>query len=307
MGQDGRAGSYARRGARRAKQTINRTAARVARSTRLGTYIVIDYEPSSASVPRRRTSGPLHDIIAGAEDSYREALEMIATYEEDLAVIPIHSDDPTAPIWVNGFLAGLDGASIYSYLRSRDPALYLEVGSGTSTRFARRAISDGSLKTQIVSIDPSPRAEIDAICDETVRAPLELADPSVFGRLGPGDVVFFDGSHRVFTESDATVFFSDLLPTFPAGVLVGVHDTYLPDDYPSDIWDRYYSEQYLLGALLLGRPDWLRITLAADYVSKRPELAAGLDPLWGRLPGILTHGCAFWLETVAPGVSGGNG
>jgi hypothetical protein len=102
----------------------------------------------------------------------------------------------------------------------------------------------------------------------------------------------------VFTGSDATVFVLDLLPSLAPGVLVGVHDVYLPDDYPEEIADRHYSEQYLLGALLLGEPDWIRPVLAADYVSRRPELAAEISALWGRpeLEGVQTHGVALWLE-----------
>ena len=38
----------------------------------------------------------------------------------------------------------------------------LEIGSGNSTKFARRAIRDHRLCTRITSIDPHPRAEIDA-------------------------------------------------------------------------------------------------------------------------------------------------
>jgi hypothetical protein len=129
---------------------------------------------------------------------------------------------------------------------------------------------------------------------------MELAGTEPFESLGSGDVLFLDGSHRVFTGSDATVFFCDLLPALAPGVLVGVHDVYLPDDYPEDIAERHYSEQYLLAALLLGEPSWLRLELAADYASKRPELARILDPLWSRpeLAGVQTHGVAFWFETA---------
>ena len=121
--------------------------------------------------------------------------------------------------------------AIYSFLRSRRPATYLEIGSGNSTKFAARARQDGRLDTKIVSIDPSPRAEVDALCDEVIRSPFELADLSVLDRLVPGDIVFFDGSHRVFMNSDVAAFFLDAVPRLPAGVLIGVHDIYLPDDY----------------------------------------------------------------------------
>ena len=56
-------------------------------------------------------------------------------------------------------------------------------------------------------------------------------------------------------NSDATVFFLEILPRLPGGVLVGIHDVFLPYDYPRDYADRYYSEQYLLAAhLIAGNP-----------------------------------------------------
>ncbi len=284
--------------AARARDALKRSATGTARKIGLGYYIPLDYPPSARSAGATRTQGPLYDIVAGAEDAYRSNLRTIASYESDLARIPRTADDDRTPSWVNEFMPGLDSASIYAFLRSRRPRTYLEVGSGISTRFARRAIEDGKLETRIVSIDPSPRADIDAMCNEVIRQPLELVDPAQLPALDRNDVLFFDGSHRVFTGSDATVFFCDLLPSLAPGVLVGVHDIFLPDDYPDPFVERHYSEQYLLAALLLGLPEWIDLVLAADYVSKRPELAGELSALWARpeLAGIPTQGGGFWFE-----------
>lgn len=290
----------ARRRGRRARDSLNRVAVRAAGAAGLGHYVVLDYPSTALPSPRTRRNGSLHDLIARGEDEYRRHLQTIGSYAEDLARIARTAPGGGRPAWVNEFLPGMDSASLYGFVRSRAPQTYLEVGSGTSTRFVRQAIGDAGLATRIVSIDPKPRAEVDALCDEMVRRPLELADPSLFARLVAGDVLFMDGSHRVFTGSDATVFTLDLLPTLAPGVLVGIHDVYLPDDYPADISERHYSEQYMLGALLLGEPDWLRPVLAADYVSKRPALAGELAPLWERpeLRDVQTHGVTMWLEVL---------
>ena len=40
----------------------------------------------------------------------------------------------------------------------------MQIGSGNSTKIARKAINDQKLKTKITSIDPHPRIEIDLIC-----------------------------------------------------------------------------------------------------------------------------------------------
>ena len=158
---------------------------------------------------------------------------------------------------------------------------------------------DGALQTHITSIDPAPRAEIDAICDLVIRAPLEQASLEVFDGLAPGDVVFMDGSHRVFMNNDVAAFFLEDLPNLPAGVLVGIHDIYLPFDYPADIADRYYSEQYMLAAYLLGGPP-VKLVLPAHLVfTTLPEHIAAV---WEApaFRGVEPHGVAFWLEVESP-------
>ncbi len=298
MSSEGAFSRYFRPRAARARDAFKRGAAKAAQKIGLGYWVALEYPPSARAASATRTEGPLHDVVAGAEPTYRATLRTIASFEAELARIPRAAHDGRTPSWINEFMPGLDSASIYAFLRSRRPQTYLEIGSGISTRFARRAIDDGELETRIVSVDPSPRAEIDALCDEVIRQPIELVDAAELPALAKGDVAFLDGSHRAFTGSDATVFFCEVLPALPAGVLVGVHDIFLPDDYPEPFIERHYSEQYLLAALLVGRPEWIDLVLAADYVSKRPELAGELGALWGRpeLAGIPTQGGGFWFE-----------
>lgn len=65
-------------------------------------------------------------------------------------------------------------------IRTYRLATYLEIGSGITTCFTYRAIRDSGLSTQIVSIDPEPRANIDAICNSVIRNGLETCDPDIF-------------------------------------------------------------------------------------------------------------------------------
>ncbi len=267
-----------------------------------GHYVNLDYPPSVDNRPRYGHGRPPHpgleELIRGHEPSYAPTLASIGGYADELATIEVSATDPRQPFWVNGMISGLDGASFYAFMRDRRPARYLEIGSGNSTKFVARAKRDGDLETRIVSIDPHPRAEIDELCDEVVRKPLEAADLGVFSTLEANDILFFDGSHRVFMNSDVAAFFLDVLPSLPAGVLVGIHDIYLPDDYPVEIADRFWSEQYMLAAWLLGGAE-VEIMLPAWQVSTDPVLAHALDDLWSRpgLEPVDRHGVSFWLLT----------
>ena len=102
-------------------------------------------------------------------------------------------------------------------------------------------------------------------------------------------------------NSDATVFFLEVLPQLAGGVLVGVHDVFLPYDYPRDFANRSYSEQYLLAAHLIAGNPALEPALPTFYASRHPELGSLADSVWSdrRLEGIEPGGHAFWLRTRA--------
>jgi predicted O-methyltransferase YrrM len=209
------------------------------------------------------------------------------------------SSDSGEPFWKNDWLPTLDAIALYALLSDRNPKRYFEVGSGHSTLFARRAIRDHSLRTEIVSIDPEPRAEINALCDRTIRSPVEDVDLELFDELEAGDFLFIDNSHCIFMNSDATVVFLDILPRLKPGVLVHVHDIFLPYDYPIEWVDRYYSEQYVLAAFLLARGDPFRVVWAGNFVGKDESLSALVAPVWDAIGAEIGErgGVSFWMET----------
>jgi hypothetical protein len=268
--------------------------------------IFLDYpvEP----IPRFGYGKPTHPeltrILAGNDAQYVNVLSQFLSLSETLLQIPLRAAKASPePCWMNDWLDGLDTFALYGFAATRNPALYLEVGSGYSTKVVRRAIKDRSLRTKITSIDPNPRAEIDKLCDEVVRQPLEECDLKVFDNLTAGDILFMDGSHRSFMNSDVTVLFLDILPRLKSGVLVHLHDIFLPLDYPP-YWEykyyphRYWSEQYLLAASLLAGHSGYEVVLPDHYISITARLAAVLDGFWSdsRLAGVPRGGSSFWIQ-----------
>lgn len=261
-------------------------------------YLEYEVDPQPRYGHGKPAHPKLYEIIDRGRRRYGAVLESFLAFSDDLLGIPLTATNDSDPCWHNVWMAGLDAVALYAMLRLNNPARYIEVGSGFSTKFARRAIRDGGLRTRITSIDPQPRAEIDSLCDRVVRARLEDVDLAIFDEVDPGDIVFIDGSHRVFMNSDATVTFLDVLPRLPSGVLVQIHDICLPWDYPSQIRDLYYSEQYLLAAYLLAEGSSVEIVLPNFFVSIQPELHHVLDPLWDRFTwsATPTNGLSFWLR-----------
>lgn len=242
----------------------------------------------------------LHSIIDKNRNEYNEWLRKALTFRDQFATIPdiTQNKDPFLPSWNNGFLPGLDIVMLYTMIASGAPSTYIEIGSGNSTKVAAKAKKDFGLSTHIISIDPAPRAEIDQLTDRIIRQPFEKTDLGVFASLKSGDIVFVDNSHRIFPNSDATVFFMDVLPFLPEGVIVHIHDVYLPYDYPQQMCDRYYSEQYMLAAFLMANPAKYHTMMPNYFVSEDQQLNKILDPLWhhASLPPVEKHGGSYWIK-----------
>jgi hypothetical protein len=232
-------------------------------------------------------------------------LELLASfrkYEKNLAAIKDSKDETNAdnPAWNNEYLPGLDIIGLYGIVSEFKPRNYIEVGSGNSTKVARKAIIENKLTTQIISIDPFPRANIDHLADQVIRMPFEnLADYKIiFDNLDANDILFIDNSHRLFSNSDVMIFFLEILPYLKKGVIVHVHDIYLPYDYPQFMCDRFYNEQYMLAMALIANPDKYEILLPNYFISVDKELSSSIDYIWlnENMKGAERHGGSFWFR-----------
>ena len=214
-----------------------------------------------------------------------------------LNICTTEAEDSLKPCWNNEYFSGLDAIALYSFLVKRKPNVLIEVGSGNSTKFARQAITDHGLSTRIISIDPEPREEIDSISDTIIHKPLQDADLTVFEQLKEGDILFYDGSHCCFMNSDVAVFFLEVLPKVPPGVIVHIHDIHLPNDYPPKRAMHHESEQYLVAMMLLAEGVKYNVVMPNKFVTEDSELSGILDGLWNSSDrNIPCEGFSFWLE-----------
>lgn len=242
----------------------------------------------------------LYDIINRNRTQYEAYLNKFLENAENIQSIRDCKDQKNDidPCWNNGFLPGLDIVSLYSFIHIFQPKQYVEVGSGNSTKVVAKAKRDFQLTTNIVSIDPHPRSDIDRLSNEIIRKPFEQIDYQFILNLEEGDILFIDNSHRVLPNSDATAFFLDILPYLQKGVIVHIHDIYLPYDYPQFMCDRFYSEQYMLAAFLLANAERYQPILPNFFISEDEELSQILLPIWAHknLQQVEKHGGSFWLQ-----------
>jgi Methyltransferase domain len=277
-------------------------AANLLRASHERRVITVDYayQPQKRKYEDTVGGRRVTSLLGAHSDKYCSILRDIASFRDAFRGIEVsESENVQEPYWRNGWLPGLDGAAIYTLIRKLKPRTYFEVGSGNSTKFARRAIKDGGLSTRIISVDPQPRAEINNLCDEVIRKRFEdLEEEAYVSRLAGGDIVFVDNSHRSFQSSDVTVFFTEMLPALPVGTVWGLHDILLPQDYPEHWLNRFYNEQYLLAAYLLGGHVNDEIIFPASFVSSNTDLSVLINDLFSHphFKNVERHGVAFWMR-----------
>ena len=179
------------------------------------------------------------------------------------------------PEWGHGMFPSLDGAAAYTAVRKFEPSHIIEVGSGDSTRYLSRAARDCESPGKITCIDPVPRRSIAELDVQFIERVLVNEDVDRIAALETGDILFIDSSHIMLPGMDVDILFNRIFPRLQPGVVVHIHDIFLPDDYP-DYWrPRFYSEQNaLVGWILSGYfdvvyPGYFAITRHAARIEEK--------------------------------------
>jgi predicted O-methyltransferase YrrM len=208
---------------------------------------------------------PLLKMFEAKKEGHAAFISRIDGYAEYLEKIGATS--PPGPRWGQDWFPRLDGAAAYTMVRDKKPSRIVEVGSGHSTRFMAEAVKDGGLETEITTIDPAPRATISQLNVTAIKNTIENAGYAPFESLSSGDVLFIDSSHILMPGSDVDFLFNRILPTLPSGIIVHIHDIYLPDDYPPQWAWRGYNEQQGVAALLQGKG--FELLFSSHYAATR--------------------------------------
>jgi len=259
---------------------------------RRGYFIPYRFAESLPAPGRVPAYPALAALFKQAEPAFADTLAAIEAVADDLRAIG-KAPSP-APRWTQDWFPTLDAAAAYALVRRHRPGCIVEVGSGHSTRFLKRAVDDGGLPTRLVAIDPAPRRGVEQLDLELHRAPLHAVGEAPFRALGPGDMLVIDSSHILMPGSDVDDLMNRILPALPDGVLVHIHDVFLPDDYPPAWAWRNYNEQQGVAILLLSGA--YTPLFASHYVNTRmaSQLSQGV---LAELPKVAeAHPASLWLR-----------
>lgn len=181
--------------------------------------------------------------------------------------IPLQPTGNRSAYYINNHqFETVDGEILYSMIRHLRPRLVIEVGSGFSTLLTAQALlknaEDGAEPGRFVAIEPYPNPTLRTGfkgLDGVVTKRVQDVDMAEFLKLEANDVLFIDSSHVLRTGNDVAFLFLEVIPRLRQGVVVHIHDIFLPAEYPSS-WilrdRRFLTEQYLLQAFLACNSDF---------------------------------------------------
>jgi Methyltransferase domain len=196
----------------------------------------------------------------------------------------------------NRLFGGTDALVAYCMVRQFRPELIIEVGGGFSSLLLGQAAAKNN-NSALICIEPFPQEFLKhgfRGLHSLIEKKVEDVDLDFFSQLGPGDVLFIDSSHTVKIGGDVNYLFLEVLPRLKPGVVVHVHDIFLPFEYRRD-WVKeeflFWTEQYLLQAFLTFNSEF-EVLMANGYLGHRymEDLKATFanSPWWG--------GGSFWMR-----------
>jgi predicted O-methyltransferase YrrM len=262
------------------------------------------YQPvlRPSAVPEWGVEDPLVGVDIRADAQLR-LLAQLEEFASEVVTATRGSQEPdiTSFDYGNESFGSGDAEVLYEMVRLFRPARIVEVGAGHSTRMIRLALNanarDGYYCNHTV-IEPYPQPWLGRLgAQAIVREKVERTGTRPFEDLGQNDIVFIDTSHVVRMGGDVQHLYLRVLPSLRPGVLIHVHDIFLPRDYPRE-WvadqKKFWTEQYLLQAFLAFNSEF-EVLLALAYLSHHHhgELCRAC-PIYetepGRVPG------SFWMR-----------
>lgn len=190
--------------------------------------------------------------------------------------------EPFVFYYKNNNFSSFDAEIFYSMVRFFKPRKIMEIGSGSSTLLAAKAIvnnknSDENYNCKLIAVDPY--ADIKFIFNfpgfsKLIPKPAQDIPLAEFEDLGPGDILFIDSSHILKIGSDLHYLLLSVLPRLKKGVFVHFHDILWPFEYPKEwIIKRHWfvNEQYFLQGFLTFNDKFEVIWASSFMLDKYPD------------------------------------
>ena len=205
----------------------------------------------------------------------------------------------------NGKFGGVDAEILYCMVRHLKPRRIFEIGCGNSTYLYAQAIlknrKEDEPGCELVAFEPYPsdvlRAGFPGL-SKLVTKRIQDVDLDRFDELRENDILSIDSTHVLSIGSDVHYEYLKLLPSLDKGVVVQVHDIFLPAEYPSQ-WvlerHRFWTEQYMLQAFLIFN-DAFKILWGSHFMHRKHP--SRLEAAFSSYERERTLPASFWMRKV---------
>jgi Methyltransferase domain len=237
------------------------------------------------------------------EEQQKQLLsDIAANFKHEYTAIPEGASTQEFHYYLGNLaFEAVDAEMLFGLIRLLKPRRLYEIGSGFSTLLTadalRRNRVDG-YSCRFIAIEPYASAELEAKLPPDVelwRVPIQEVSLDEFESLCENDILFIDSSHVCKIGSDVQFEFLEILPRVRPGVVVHIHDIFMPVEYPKQwVLDEhlFWNEQYLLQTFLsfnttfevLWAGQWMHIKHPDLLMKAFPSYKAGVSPV------------SFWLR-----------
>jgi predicted O-methyltransferase YrrM len=169
---------------------------------------------------------------------------------------------------------------LFAMIRRSRPRTVLELGAGLSTLVIADALDANAAESRRGShivVDPyPPRERLGARLDgdlELRQIRAERLPLHTFEALQKDDVLFIDTTHTVKIGSEVVYLVLEVLPRLAPGVIVHIHDIFLPWHYPRELAEDlnyHWAEQYIIQAFLAFNQEFA--VLVANHQMEREAM-----------------------------------
>lgn len=228
-----------------------------------------------------------HSQLVGIDMNEKKQFELlsyfISKFKREYEDFPKNKTSIPYQYYINnGTFESVDGEILYCMIRNFKPRKIIEIGSGNSTCLSTQAILENKEKDrrecELIAIEPYPNKLLEKGFpgfSKLIKKEVQNVDLSLFNQLKENDILFIDSSHVLRVGNDVQYEYLEILPRLNRGVIVRIHDIFLPMEYPK-AWvlksKRFLTEQYLLQAFLTFN-NAFEVLWAGSYMSLRhPEL-----------------------------------
>jgi len=218
--------------------------------------------------------------LVGIDINEQEQINLLSEfglkYKEEFNSFPKNKTECPYQYFVNnGGFESVDGEILYCMIRHFKPRKIIEIGSGNSTYLSAQAVlknkKEDSYECKIVAIEPYPNNVLKKGfpgLSQLIPQKVQDVPLSLFYSLEENDILFIDSSHVLKIGSDVQYEYLEVLPRLKKGVIIHIHDIFLPEEYRKDwVVNDYifWNEQYLLQAFLAFNESF-KVIWAGNYM-----------------------------------------